>query len=134
MENILEGQCHCGQVKWSFEGAIERITSCNCTVCRKYGTLWAYGFKDKNIKVTGETKKYLRGDEELSFHFCPKCGCVCYWHGEDKHPDGSYRIAVNTRLINNPKLIEDIPIRHFDGLDKFSADPDDHRTVKDMWY
>ena len=133
MSKIIEGQCHCGKVKWKFEGDIDRITACNCTVCRKYGTLWAYGFKDKNVTISGETSKYLRSGEELSFNFCSDCGCVAYWHGVEKHEEG-YRVAVNTRLANNPEEIESIPIRHFDGLGKFSEDPDDGRCVKDMWY
>ena len=133
MNNILEGQCHCGQVKWTYEGEIDRVTSCNCSVCGKYGTLWAYGYRDKNVKVSGETTAYYRGDKELGFHFCPNCGCVAYWLAVNERKEG-LRIAVNTRLINKPEAIQDIPIRHFDGLDKFEEDPRDEKTVKDLWY
>ena len=31
-------------------------TACNCTACRRYGTLWAYDFVDEGIHVTGTTQ------------------------------------------------------------------------------
>jgi hypothetical protein len=41
---MVEGSCHCGAVRWSFDGTPESATACNCTVCRRYGVLWAYDF------------------------------------------------------------------------------------------
>lgn len=48
----LKGTCHCGAVRWTFEAPLESITACNCTTCRRYGALWAYGCE---IHVTGTT-------------------------------------------------------------------------------
>jgi hypothetical protein len=39
---MLNGTCHCGALSWSLEGDPGSITACNCTLCRRYGTLWAY--------------------------------------------------------------------------------------------
>ncbi|MCB1196959.1 MAG: GFA family protein [Deltaproteobacteria bacterium] len=131
---MIKGACHCNNIRWSFEGQIERVTSCNCTVCRRYGGLWAYGFKDQNIIVAGTTREYVRGDAALGFHFCGVCGCVAYWLGRFPNTDGHFRIAVNMRLALEPEHIQSIPIRHFDGLDKFEALADDSRCVKDLWF
>ena len=131
---MIDGTCHCGRIQWRFDGEIERVTACNCTVCRRYGTLWAYGYKDEEIEVSGPTQEYLRGEKELGFHFCGHCGCVAYWLGTAPNAEGRYRIAVNARLATDPQQIQSIPIRHFDGLDKFEAEPGDTRCVRDMWY
>ena len=39
---MLNGTCHCGALNWSLEGDPGSITACNCTLCRRYGALWAY--------------------------------------------------------------------------------------------
>ena len=46
---MLHGTCHCGSVTWQFDGMPESVTACNCTVCRRYGTLWAYDFENEGI-------------------------------------------------------------------------------------
>ena len=30
----------------------DSVTACNCTVCRRYGVLWAYAFEGTQITVT----------------------------------------------------------------------------------
>src|SRR5690349_14640359 len=50
---VLQGRCHCGSVHWTFAGQPEGATACNCTVCRRYGVLWAYDYLDEGIKISG---------------------------------------------------------------------------------
>ena len=47
----IEGACHCGAVRWRFNGTPEGATACNCTVCRRHGTLWIYGHEGEEIEV-----------------------------------------------------------------------------------
>jgi hypothetical protein len=129
---MLEGSCHCGAVRWSFEGIPDSATACNCTVCRRYGVLWAYDFEGEGIKVSGPTKFYSRG-KAIEFHFCPDCGCVSHWRGTKAGDDGRRRIAVNLRLAD-PDAVARIVIDHFDGLDTFEDLPRDGRCVADMWF
>ena len=97
---MIEGSCHCGSVRWRFDGRPEWATACNCTVCRRYGTLWSYDFEDEKISVSGETRGYERGERSMSFHFCPNCGCVAYWRALAADQEGRRRIAVNLRLAD----------------------------------
>lgn len=129
---MIQGSCHCGSVHWRFDGQPEGATACNCTVCRRYGTLWAYDWVDEGIHVTGPTKPYVRGTE-VEFHFCPHCGCVAFWRARKAHDDGRRRIAVNLRLAE-PDTVAHIPIDHFDGLDTFEDLPRDGRCVSDYWF
>lgn len=129
---MLEGACHCGKVTWQFDGMPDGATACNCTVCRRYGVLWAYDFENQGIRVDGQTSVYTRG-ESIGFHFCSTCGCVAYWRALDAGTDGRRRVAVNLRLTE-PDAILDVPIDHFDGLDTFDDLPRDGRCVRDYWF
>jgi hypothetical protein len=131
---MLHGSCHCGIVEWTWMHAAlpDGATACNCTVCRRYGALWIYDFEGEGITVTGPTSSYVRG-QAVEFHFCRACGCVAFWRGLQLSPDGKRRIAVNLRLTE-PQPVANIPIDHFDGLDKFEDLPRDGKCVADLWF
>ena len=129
---MLEGSCLCGSVRWRFHGFPESATACNCTACRRYGVLWAYGYEGEGIDVSGLTKGYVRGDS-LAFHFCPECGSMAYWRSLEPNEEGRRRIAVNLRLTE-PGPIADLPIDHFDGLETWEDLPRDGRCIKDLWF
>jgi hypothetical protein len=128
---MIQGSCHCGAVKWTFQGLPEGATACNCTVCRRYGVLWAYDHENEGIHVSGVTTAYVRG-KAIEFHFCPTCGCVAYWRAREAQ-EGRRRIAVNLRLTE-PEAIAKVPIDHFDGLVTFDDLPRDGKCVADYWF
>ncbi|MEZ5947169.1 MAG: hypothetical protein R3C04_10030 [Hyphomonas sp.] len=79
---MIEGSCHCGKVQWTFEGDAGSVTACNCTLCRRYGVLWAYDYQNQRIRLTGETASYVRADQkdpQLEILFCPACAGVAAW-------------------------------------------------------
>lgn len=107
-------------------------TACNCTACRRYGVLWAYGLEGQGIQVSGETKAFIRGSY-LGFHFCPGCGCVVYWRALQPNADGRRRIAVNLRMTE-PEPIAHVPVEHVDGLDGWKALSRDTACIADLWF
>jgi hypothetical protein len=129
---MIRGSCHCGAVRWTFEGHPDGATACNCTVCRRYGVLWIYDYENEGIKVSGKTQMYIRG-KDIEFHFCPVCGCVTHWRARTESEDGRRRIAVNVRLAE-PEAVASIPIDHFDGLNTFEDLGRDGRCVADYWF
>lgn len=129
---MLQGTCLCGSASWQLNEMPESATACNCTACRRYGVLWAYGYENENITVSGESTAYVRG-KSLSFNFCPKCGGISHWRALEANAEGKRRIAVNLRL-SEPAAIGHLPIDHFDGLEKWEDLPRDGRCVKDMWF
>lgn len=110
----------------------ESATVCNCTVCRRYGVLWAYDFEGERISVSGPTRAYVRG-KSIEFHFCPSCGGVVFWRARETDEAGRRRIAVNLRLAE-PDPVAGIPIDRFDGLVSFDDLPPDGRCVGDYWF
>ena len=127
----LEGRCHCGALGWRLQGQPSSATACNCTVCRRYGVLWAYGHEDQDITTDGLSVAYRRG-RAIDFHFCPACGCVSHWRAQTVQDDGRRRIAVNLRLTD-PERVAALPIDHFDGLNTFDDLPRDGKCVGDLW-
>ena len=130
---MIEGTCHCGAVSFRIDRVPDRATACSCTICRRYGVLWAYGWEDEDVHHAGETVAYLHGDRDLAFHHCPTCGCVAWWRGAAPDPDGRTRMAVNLRLAA-PEAVAAIPMRHFDGFDSWEEQPRHGRNVGDMWF
>jgi hypothetical protein len=131
----LEGSCLCGAVTWTFDGPLASVTACNCTACRRYGTLWAYGYEGHEIKTAGDAPGYFRKPEApLGFHFCKSCACVAFWRGTAANAEGKRRIAVNVRLANDPEQVQGLLVDHFDGLGEFEDLPSDGKCVRDLWF
>jgi hypothetical protein len=128
----LEGSCHCGRVTWTLKAIPESATACNCTSCRRWGGLWAYGVENEDIIATGLTKTYIRGTN-LEYHFCTNCGCVTHWRTLDPADSGKRAMAVNLRMTD-PEKVFHLQIDHFDGLDSFEDLPRDARCIRDYWF
>lgn len=135
-DHLLKGSCHCGETGWTLSGDPGSITACNCTLCRRYGALWAYDYENERIKLEGGTSTYTRPekpDPALEIHFCSNCGCVICWRGLRHEEDGKRRVAVNIRLCE-PEEVAQLCIDHFDGLESFDDLPSDGKCVRDLWF
>ena len=111
---MLTGTCHCGAVRLVLPRRPRSLTACNCSICRRYGTLWAY-YKAGTVRVEharGATSAYLWGDRRLKFVRCARCGCVTHWERSRRTP--ASRTGVNARLFE-PELLRDVRIRLLDG-------------------
>jgi hypothetical protein len=112
---MIESSCHCGAVKLEILSAPEEVTDCNCSICRRYGVLWAY-YATAHVRIIateGSTECYLWGDKSIEFHRCKNCGCVTHWCAVDRPAS---RMGVNARLMP-PAILEAARMRHLDGTD-----------------
>lgn len=132
MSDVLKGACHCGQLSWTYKKQPDSATACNCTVCRRYGALWIYGLETETITTSGKSSVYLRGPH-IEFHFCPTCGGLAFYQGSQREENGSLRMAANLRMVEDPKLVQTIPVRRFDGFDSFKPAESGGCSVADYW-
>ncbi len=133
---VIKGVCHCGAVHWEHDGLPESVTVCNCTMCRRYGALWAYDYDGEGIRVfahDGDLTAYVSGDRMLGVYFCTTCGNVSHWRGLSPEADGRTRIAVNMRLAD-PADVQAIPLKRFDGYASWTDMPRDGRCIADLWF
>lgn len=107
---MLEATCHCKAVHIEVDAAPTGFNACRCSVCRRYGAMWAY-YRPDAVRISGETEFYCRGDRMLEFHRCPTCGCVTHWAPVDRTET---RMAVNGRLFE-PADVGNVPVRESSG-------------------
>jgi hypothetical protein len=96
---------------------VQKLTQCNCSICRRYGALWAYQQR-KALTIRSaraSLRSYAWGRKQYEFFHCAICGCVTHYEQEEKQPDGSDMAAVNMRNVADPASIADLPIRLLDG-------------------
>ena len=115
---MVEASCHCGAVRIALETAPAEVTDCNCSICRRYGALWAY-FAPREVRLSPAepaTDAYLWGDKAIEFHRCKTCGCVTHWLAADRTRD---RMGVNARLLP-AEIVAAARVKHLDGADTWT--------------
>jgi hypothetical protein len=124
IDSSVAASCHCGAVRFVVETAPERVTDCNCSICRRYGALWAYYSPHQVQFLAGEgtTDTYGWGDRSLIFHRCYTCGCVTHWAPVDAARD---RMGVNARLMPPAALVQ-ASVRRLDGANTWEASEGEH--------
>jgi hypothetical protein len=111
---MLTAICHCGAVSVEVPRKPRRLTNCNCSVCRRYGTLWAY-YKAKNVRVTNAPRTldaYSWRNKRLKFMRCKRCGCIMFWQPVKMEDDSI--MGVNARNFE-PTEIAAVRVRRLDG-------------------
>ena len=116
---MIKASCHCGAVRMEIAEPPTQLTDCNCSICRRRGTLWAYYHPDQvKISAEGATFAYVWGDRMLELHTCKTCGCATHWEATKK--EGAERMGVNARLMD-PAVITGLKVRHLDGANSWEV-------------
>ena len=115
---MVTASCHCGAVRLELAEPPQTVTDCNCSICRRLGTLWAYYRPDQVSFLTPRdaTFAYLWGDREIEFHHCRICGCTTHWEAAEKP---GQKMGINARLMA-PEIRAAARIRKLDGADTWT--------------
>jgi hypothetical protein len=111
---MIEATCHCQNVRITIPRKPRTLTNCDCSMCRRYGTLWAY-YQEPEVSVTagaGGLNSYAWGKKAIRFMRCGVCGCITNW--QRVVPGRSARIGINARLFE-PAALGAVRIRRLDG-------------------
>ena len=121
-DSKMETECHCGSVRITLPHAPQELNRCSCSICRRYGALWAY-FAPEKLTISGSTDTYTWGDRMIEFHRCKTCGVLTHWAHTDNGPsrgarEGNGNIGVNMQNMELSQLTG-IPERdgHADASD-----------------
>ncbi|MFT3720974.1 GFA family protein [Pseudorhodoferax sp.] len=109
-----QASCHCGQNRFTFDGDIAEVLACNCSICRRRGSLlWFTPRENLKLQTPEEaSRSYTFHKHVIRHRFCPTCGIHLY--GEGASPQGVPMAAINVRCVEGIDL-DAIPVRHFDG-------------------
>lgn len=108
------GSCHCGAVRFEIETVLDRVTECNCSVCRKKGILHHRIAPDRFRLISGEESlaTYQFGTGIAKHHFCKECGIHVFTRPRAA-PD---LYTVNVRTLDNFNIeAERTEVVQFDG-------------------
>jgi len=137
---MQHGRCLCGDVEWTAEGPLERMTHCHCSRCRKaHGTPFAtYAFAPgagfrlrgaENVTRYATSPAFVRG-------FCGRCGSVlpsAALDGRLAVPIGSLTTDPGVRPVAHVFVASKLPWYEItDGLPQHAAfEPDEDAPVLD---
>ena len=114
----IGGGCHCGQVRFQVDVDLQAGTGrCNCSICGK--------LRNWSVIVKPDAFHLMSGEQELSSYewgpkiskrmFCRHCGVHVFGVGYLEQIGGDYR-SVNVATMDlEPAVLDQVPIRHFDG-------------------
>ena len=111
---MIKTTCHCGAVTVAIPRPPEALTNCDCSICRRYGTLWAY-FESPEVSIDaapGATEEYSWGRKSIAFVRCGTCGCITHWR--PLAAKRGTRMGVNARNFA-PEQLGPVRIRLLDG-------------------
>lgn len=114
-QTTYHGSCHCGAVRFEAKSPpITQAMSCNCSMCRRKGTLLAFiPASDFTLRSGDDTLTDYRFNRGVIHHlFCRVCGVTSFARGT--MPDGSPTVALNVRCLDeiDPDALS---ITRFDG-------------------
>lgn len=109
--------CHCGALALTFTGEIDQVIDCNCSLCRRRGTLlWFAPKADVTLQINPlALQTYTFHTHKLQHHFCGTCGVAPYSEGVG--PDGSAMVAINVRCVPSVDL-STLTVVPYDGASK----------------
>ena len=97
MTNHYEGSCHCGALKFSYDG--EEITKglrCTCSICsRKSAIMSTEAIPAQNLKIEADENDiglYQFDNKVAKHYFCKTCGI--YTHNETLRMPGHMRVNL----------------------------------------
>ena len=106
--------CHCGAVRIHVRQAPRTVTSCNCSICRRYGALWAY-YAASSVRIEaprGALSSYSWRRKVRAYYRCKTCGCVTHY----KYRKASSRGTVGVNASNfAPQDLAGTRVRRLDG-------------------
>ena len=107
------GSCHCGKVAYEVEGAIDSALSCNCSICRRKGSLLWFVPREQLRLLTPEDAAgtYTFNKHAIQHRFCPACGIHPYAESEFQ---GKPMAAINLRCLEDVDLSA-IAVKEFNG-------------------
>ncbi|MCA1493546.1 GFA family protein [Sinorhizobium alkalisoli] len=122
MQDIHEGGCLCGAVRFKTRGKLRELIFCHCSQCRKQTGLYyaATNVLDSDMEIEGSDEiTWYRSSGEARRGFCRHCGSALFWKAE-----GLDYTSILAGAFEKPTALEP-------GYHIFCADQGDYYEIRD---
>lgn len=85
MDEMRQGGCLCGDIRFSADGPAKWTSYCHCRSCRRHtgAPVAAYaGFQASRVVFTGATPSTFESSPGVRRGFCARCGSTLSYQGE----------------------------------------------------
>ena len=93
MSEVLKGQCLCGAVKVTVDGAhVPEPGACHCRMCQRWsgGVFLCFEAQENSVTVEGDVTRF-RSSSFSERAFCPACGSHL-WMRDTDQPGANYEL------------------------------------------
>ena len=106
--NVVEGGCLCGAVRYTVSGPLRDIVNCHCSMCQRLHG--GFGPHSKALKehisiVKDEGMAWYKTSNIARRGFCKKCGSSLFWEPFDQDSTGivagSLDVPTNLKTIGH---------------------------------
>jgi hypothetical protein len=117
MKKTYTGGCQCGKVRYEVEADIGEVITCNCSRCRKLGSLLSAASMSDFKLLSGEDEMthYKFNTHAIHHPFCKTCGIQSYAFG--KGPGGREMVMLNVRCLDGIDP-DQFKVMKFDGASR----------------
>lgn len=107
------GSCHCGAVRYEFEGEFSEALECNCSHCEKKGLLLYFADKEgfKLLSGAENLTEYLFNKKQIRHLSCKTCSVQAHSEGIS-FP----KVGINLRCVDGVDVAS-LPRKHYNGKD-----------------
>lgn len=109
------GSCHCGKVTFEVDVGLDRLMTCNCSICGRTGSIMAFVPMSAFTLRTGREAltDYQFGPRRIHHAFCSTCGVRAFGWGAG--PDGGEMAMINVRCLDGVDVHQLPPALPYDG-------------------
>ena len=112
MTRTYSGSCHCGKVRFEVDTDLDHVRRCDCTICRKRGTL-THRVDESAFRLLTPLDKlslYQWHTKTAKDYFCPTCGVLPF-----RRPRTAPHLwGINVRCLDGVDL-STIPVQDVHG-------------------
>jgi hypothetical protein len=111
-EQVLQGSCHCGAIRFEIETDFPELTMCDCSICKKKNALMVKVHESKFRLLAGAAQltEYHTHTHTARHNFCSVCG-IYPFHRKRVTPDN---LGINVHCLEGANL-DGVPIRQAVG-------------------
>jgi len=109
------GGCQCGKVRYEVRMDIAEVIACNCSRCRRLGSLLAFAPATQFKLLSGDTNltSYEFNRRMIHHRFCSTCGIQSFAIGRNPKT-GAEMAAINVRCLDDVDA-DAFKVRKVDG-------------------